>query len=69
MDIFSMKEACIMEYSYLDVIEFMDYPVNYEVGLAYYWLHPEYIPKKIITLGKFDYGFSRFISIGNRTPI
>jgi hypothetical protein len=56
-----------MEYTYLDVIEFMDYPVNYEVGLAYYWLHPEYISKKIITLGKFDYGFYKMPEVYTNT--
>ena len=56
-----------MEYSYLDVIEFMDYPVNYEDGLAYYWLHPEYISKKIITLGKFDYGFYKMPEVYTNT--
>ena len=56
-----------MEYSYLDVIEFMDYPVDFEVGLAYYWLHPEYISKKIISLGKFDYGFYKMPEVYTNT--
>ena len=56
-----------MEYSYLDVIALFDYPVDFEVGLAYYWLHPEYISKKIISLGKFDYGFYKMPEVYTNT--
>lgn len=56
-----------MEYSYLDVISLIDYPVDYSVGLAYYWLHPEYIPKKITSLGKYDYGFYKMPEVYTNT--
>lgn len=43
--------------NYIEIINEMDYPANYEVSYAYGWIHPENIPKKIITLGKFEDGF------------
>lgn len=32
-------------------ISFYDYPIDEEYTLAYGWIHPEYIPKKLKTLG------------------
>ncbi len=43
--------------NYIEIINEMDYPINYQVSLAYGWIHPENIPKKIITLGEFESGF------------
>lgn len=42
---------------YLDLIDLMEYPKGYELSLSYMWIHPEYIPKKLIELGNYDYGF------------
>lgn len=43
--------------NYLELIEMMDYPKDYEVALAVLWLHPLNLPKGIISLGKFKDGF------------
>ncbi|RIA77919.1 leucine rich repeat (LRR) protein [Anaeroplasma bactoclasticum] len=42
---------------YNEIIDLMDYPTNYDLTLSYMWIHPEYIPKKIIKLGNYNYGF------------
>ena len=36
-----------------EMISYYDYPVDESYKLAYIWLHPEYIPKKQISLGKY----------------
>ena len=43
--------------NYLDLIDLMDYPSDYKVTLAFAWVHPHNLPKKLIELGKFDNGF------------
>ena len=43
--------------NYLELIEMMDYPIDYKVALATIWVHPHNLPKKLIELGKFDNGF------------
>ncbi len=43
--------------NYNEFIDLIDYPTDYEVSYAYLWLHPEYLPKKIISLGKYDNGY------------
>ena len=43
--------------NYLELIEMMDYPIDYKVSLATIWVHPHNLPKKLIELGKFDNGF------------
>lgn len=40
--------------NYLDLIEIMDFPVNFEVSYAYGWVNPEHIAKTLISLGDFD---------------
>ena len=40
--------------NYNDLIEMADYPLDCEYGLAVMWLHPERLPKILLTLGKYD---------------
>ena len=42
---------------YLDLIDMMDYPINYKVRLAYAWLHPERLPKVLTGLGEYESKF------------
>jgi len=43
--------------NYLDIINMIDYAINYDVYFAYFWIHPEYLPKMLIKLGEYDSGF------------
>ena len=43
--------------NYLTAVEMVEYPIDFKVTLAYYWIHPERIPKILIDLGSFKGGF------------
>jgi len=43
--------------NYLDLIELMEYPCDYRVKLGIMWIHPHTLPKKLIDLGNFEFGF------------
>lgn len=44
-----------MEFNeFKEYISFFDYPTNEEYTLAYGWIHPEYIPKKLKSLGNYS---------------
>ncbi len=47
-----------------DMISYFDYPTDESYKLAYMWLHPEYIPKRQVTLGKHTnvYKFKPFVT-------
>ena len=45
-----------MDKEYSDYIDLFDYPSDYDVTLAYGWLNPERIAKKITSLGKYSDG-------------
>lgn len=43
--------------NYRELIETADYAKDCEFGLACMWIHPELLPKKLLTLGRYDNGF------------
>ena len=44
-----------MEFSeFKEMISYYDYPTDESYKLAYIWLHPEYIPKKQVSLGIYE---------------
>ena len=44
-----------MEFNeFSDYISYFDYPNNEKYSLAYGWIHPEYIPKRLVTLGDYS---------------
>ena len=54
-----------MEFNeFKDMISYFDYPTNESYKLAYMWLHPEYIPKRQVTLGNHSnvYRFKPYVT-------
>ncbi len=40
--------------NYLELINMMSYPTDFDVTLAYMWINPVHLPKKLLSLGNSD---------------